>query len=53
MIERMINEGMLEKINKENIPNLKYIEDRFLDLEFDPNNDYSVPYMWGNFWYYL
>lgn len=49
MIERMINEGMLEKINKENIPNLKYIEDRFLDLEFDPNNDYSVPYMWGTF----
>lgn len=49
MIERMINEGMLEKINKENVPNLSNIEDRFLDLEFDPNNEYSVPYMWGTF----
>ncbi|QQY80404.1 spermidine/putrescine transport system substrate-binding protein [Keratinibaculum paraultunense] len=49
MIERMINEGLLEKIDKENIPNIKYIEDRFLNLEFDPNNDYSVPYMWGTF----
>src|SRR5690606_31448288 len=46
---RMINEGMLEKINKENVPNLSNIEDRFLDLEFDPNNEYSVPYMWGTF----
>jgi spermidine/putrescine transport system substrate-binding protein len=49
MIERMINEDLLEKINKDNIPNLDNIEDRFLDLEFDPNNDYSVPYMWGTF----
>lgn len=47
MIERMIDEGLLEKINKDNIPNLKNIDDRFLDLEFDPNNEYSVPYMWG------
>ena len=47
MIERMIHEDMLEKINKDNVPNLNNIEDRFLDLEFDPHNDYSVPYMWG------
>jgi len=47
MIERMISEGLLEKIDKNNIPNLKNIDDRFLDLDFDPNNEYSVPYMWG------
>ncbi|MCF6465725.1 ABC transporter substrate-binding protein [Clostridium sp. Cult2] len=47
MIERMIDENLLEKINKENVPNLNNIEDRFLDLDFDPNNEYSVPYMWG------
>ncbi|HSH34817.1 spermidine/putrescine ABC transporter substrate-binding protein [Schnuerera sp.] len=47
MIERMIKEDLLEKINKENIPNLDNIEDRFLDLNFDPSNEYSVPYMWG------
>ena len=47
MIERMIEEDMLEKINKENVPNLNNIEDRFLNLEFDLNNDYSIPYMWG------
>jgi len=47
MIERMISEGLLEKIDKNNIPNLSNIDDRFLDLDFDPNNEYSVPYMWG------
>ena len=47
MIERMISEGMLAKIDKENLPNLDKIDKDFLDLDFDPNNDYSVPYMWG------
>ena len=47
MIERMIEEDMLEKINKANVPNISNIEDRFLYLDFDPNNDYSVSYMWG------
>lgn len=23
------------------------IDEKFMDLDFDPNNDYSVPYMWG------
>lgn len=49
MIERMIEEDLLAKINKDNIPNMKYIDNKFLNLSFDPNNDYSVPYMWGTF----
>lgn len=47
MIERMISEDMLAKIDKANITNLQKIDPDFLDLDFDPNNDYSVPYMWG------
>lgn len=47
MIKRMINEDMLAKINLNNIPNYKYIEDRFKNLNYDPQNEYSVPYMWG------
>lgn len=47
MIERLINEDMLEKINFDNIPNYKYIDDDFKNLSFDPNNEYSVPYTWG------
>lgn len=46
-IKRMIDEDMLHKIDFSNIPNYKYIDDRFKNLAFDPNNEYSVPYMWG------
>jgi spermidine/putrescine transport system substrate-binding protein len=47
MIKRMIDDGMLYKLNMDNIPNYKYIEDRFKNLDYDPNNEYSIPYMWG------
>ncbi|NLY86879.1 MAG: spermidine/putrescine ABC transporter substrate-binding protein [Tissierellia bacterium] len=47
MIERMIREGMLAKLDLNNIPNIKYIDEDFLNLDYDPNNEYSVPYMWG------
>ena len=47
MIKRMIDEGLLLKLNLENIPNEKYIDPVFKGLAHDPNNEYSVPYMWG------
>ncbi len=47
MIARMKNEGMLEKLNFDNIPNYKNIDDSFKNQSFDPNNEYSVPYTWG------
>ena len=47
MIRRMINEDMLQKIDLDNIPNYKNIDDRFKNLSFDPQNEYSVPYLWG------
>ncbi len=47
MIERMIKEDMLAKIDMSNIDNYKYIDDIFKNSDFDPNNEYSVPYMWG------
>lgn len=47
MISRLIREGMLEPLNFENIPNYKYIMDNFKGMNYDPNEMYSVPYMWG------
>ncbi len=47
MIKRMIDEDLLHKIDFDNVPNYQYIDDQFKDLGFDPNNEYSVPYMWG------
>lgn len=47
MIEKMIKEDMLEEIDYANIPNYKYIMERFKGLPFDSDNKYSVPYLWG------
>lgn len=47
VIEEMIDKGMLAKIDFSNIPNFQYIDDRFKSLDYDPNNEYSVPYFWG------
>ncbi len=47
MIARMINEGMLQKLNFDNIPNFVNIMDKFKGELYDPDNEYSVPYTWG------
>ena len=47
MIERMIQENLLQKINWENIPNVANIDPRFTHESYDPNFEYSVPYTWG------
>ncbi|WP_433958135.1 ABC transporter substrate-binding protein [Cytobacillus horneckiae] len=46
-IEKMEEEDLLLPIDHEKIPNLQYIDSRFLDLSFDENNKYSIPYFWG------
>ncbi len=49
MVQRMISEGMLEKINFDNVPNIKYVDQIYKDAAkgFDSANEYSVPYLWG------
>ena len=47
MVSKMINEGMLEKLNFDNIPNYQYIDEEYRNLSYDPKNEYSVPYTWG------
>lgn len=47
MIERMIKEDLLVKLDKYNIPNMENVDGKFLNLEYDPTNEYSMPYMWG------
>ncbi|MBU8728650.1 ABC transporter substrate-binding protein [Cytobacillus oceanisediminis] len=46
-IEKMKEEDLLLPVDHSKIPNLKYIDQRFMDLPFDPGNEYSVPYFWG------
>ena len=47
MIERLINENMLRKIDMSKITNYKYIADEYKGLYFDEKSEYSVPYSVG------
>lgn len=48
MISKMIKEDMLQKINFDNVPNYQYIDKKLIaKFDYDPDNEYSVPYTWG------
>ncbi|MHC0036335.1 ABC transporter substrate-binding protein [Pseudoneobacillus sp. C159] len=47
MIDKMRQENLLVPLDHAKLPNLKNIDERFMDLPFDPENRYSVPYFWG------
>lgn len=47
MIEKMKEEDLLIPIDQSKLPNLENIDPYFLDLPFDPGNQFSIPYFWG------
>ena len=49
MIEKMIQNNLLQEINFDNVPNISQIGESYMKWseEFDPGNKYSVPYCWG------
>lgn len=40
--------SLLKKLDHNKLDNLKHIDTKFLNLDFDKNNDFSVPYHWGS-----
>lgn len=48
MITIMKNRNMIEKIDKNKISNYKLIDKKYLKLDFDPNNEYSIPFLSTN-----
>ncbi|MDE8313865.1 ABC transporter substrate-binding protein [Erysipelothrix rhusiopathiae] len=46
--QRMREEGMLQKIDYSKITNYENIIPSLKGRHMDPNNEYSVPYFWGN-----
>ena len=47
MVEKLISEDLLQKLDKSKIPNSKLIMDRFQNMDFDKGNEYSIPYSWN------
>ena len=47
MIQRMMREDMLQKLDLSLIPNYDLLMDEVIGLPYDENNEYSIPYFWG------
>lgn len=47
-VSRMRKEGLLQPIDKSKLSNFGNLDPKLLNQAFDPDNTYSVPYMWGS-----
>lgn len=47
LMPRMIDKDLVQELNKDNITNISQMDDDYLDLDIDPGNKFSVPYMFG------
>ncbi|MEX2804973.1 PotD/PotF family extracellular solute-binding protein [Streptococcus sp. H31] len=47
IIDKMIDEELLVKLDKAKLKGLDNIAPEFLGKSFDKTNDYSIPYFWG------
>ncbi|GAB4524713.1 MAG: spermidine/putrescine ABC transporter substrate-binding protein [Anaerolineae bacterium] len=43
----MARDGLIQPVDQELIPNLEFISERWRGLPFDPENEYTVPYLIG------
>lgn len=48
MIERLMKEDYLQKLDKSLIPNMENMDDAVRGMSYDPDNDWSIPYFWGS-----
>lgn len=48
MLERLVSEKMVQKLDKSKLTCLDSLYEGVKNMDYDPNNDYSVPYFWGN-----
>lgn len=47
VVQTMVRAGLLQPLDKSQIPNLKNIAPGFLNADYDPGNVYSVPYQYA------
>lgn len=47
LVSLMIRQNMLQKLDKSKLPVMGNFDSAYLNLPFDPNNDYTLPYQAG------
>lgn len=48
MVDRMRQEGLLHPIDKTLLTNWHHLDPYFLNRDYDPDNKFSVPYLWSS-----
>lgn len=46
-VDKMRKQNMLQPLDKSQLTNFKNLNKSLLNRPYDPNNNYSVPYLWG------
>jgi spermidine/putrescine-binding protein len=47
MVRILVQLKLVRRLDKARLKNLGNLDPRFLDKNFDPGNEYSLPYVWG------
>lgn len=47
MVQAMMEEDLIQPLDLSKLPNLQHLDEQFLNMAFDPGNQYSIPYFWG------
>lgn len=47
-VEKMAKQGLLQEIDKSKLTNFNNLDTSFLNTKVDPENKYSIPYLWGS-----
>lgn len=47
IVQLMIRQGLLQKLDKSKLPVLEGFDTNYMNLPFDPNNEYTIPYQAG------
>lgn len=47
-VDKMRREGMLEPLDHAKLTGFKNLDPVFLNTPIDPNNQFSIPYLWGS-----
>ena len=47
-VSKMRREGLLAKTDKSRLKNFGNLDEKLINQPFDPDNSYSVPYLWGS-----
>jgi spermidine/putrescine-binding protein len=47
VVQPLIRQNLLKELDRTQLPNLANDDPHFLNQRFDPNNKFTIPYLWG------